>query len=143
MIELSGRPWEQVEQGAALPVLELCVTATTLARDVLGTHDLYPIHHDRDFAKANGARDIFLNTMWYQGVIGQYVTQWCGHESFLRVLVVQMHSPCCLGDRLAIRGVVTDRRIEDGRRLVDVEIAIDTQHRNASVTAQTTVEMWP
>ena len=36
-----------------------------------GTRDLYAIHNDREFAKASGARDIFVNTMFYEALFGR------------------------------------------------------------------------
>lgn len=141
MIEMRNIAWDEVQVGATLPELTIDVTATTLARDVLGTRDLYPIHHDRDFARSNGARDIFLNTMWYQGIVGRQVTDWAGPESFLRTLVIAMRAHSCPGDTLRIRGVVTGRRIEDGRKLVDLDVSIDNQLQPGATTAQVTVEL--
>lgn len=141
MIGISNLGWDEVHEGAVLPELVIPVTATTLARDVLGTRDLYPIHHDRDFATANGARDIFLNTMWYQGVVGRYVTDWAGPEAFLRVLTIRMRAHGCPGDTLAVRGTVTARRVENDRRLVDLDVSIDSQLQAGVTTAQVTVEL--
>lgn len=141
MIEISNLGWDGVVDGSELPELVIPVTATTLARDVLGTRDLYPIHHDRDFATSNGARDIFLNTMWYQGVVGRYITDWAGPEAFLRVLTIRMRAHSCPGDTLTVRGTVTARRVEDDRRLVDLEVSIDNQIQAGATTAQVTVEL--
>ncbi len=143
MMGLGNLEWNAVTEGQVLPELVIEVTRTTLARDVLGTRDLYPIHHDHEFAKANGARDIFLNTMWYQGIFGRYVTDWAGHESFLRALAVRMHAPNCPGDTLTVRGVVTRRTTQAGRRLVELDLAIDNQLQEKSVTATVAVELAP
>ena len=80
---------------------------TTQVMDASGTRDLYPIHHDREFAKANGARDIFLNTMWYQGLLGRFVNEWGGPESFIRKLSFDMRATNCPGDLLTVHGTVT------------------------------------
>jgi len=139
---LRARSWSSVSDGEQLPPLVFEVTRTTLAKDVAGTRDLYPIHHDHEFARANGARDIFLNTMWYQGLIGRYVNEWGGYESFVRKLSVQMHVHGCPGDVLTVRGLVTRRHRDDqGRPLVDLDVAIANQGRDDAVAATVTVEL--
>ena len=142
MAEFDSLSWEQVVEGAALPDLEFGpVTATTQAMDVAGTRDLYPIHHDRDFAKAAGARDIFLNTMWYQGLLGRYVTDWAGPESFLRKLGFDMRGTNCPGDTLQVRGTVTMKYEQDGQKLADLDVRIDNQLQSDTVVARITVEL--
>jgi acyl dehydratase len=133
--------WADVAEGFELVPLQIEVSATTLARGVLGTRDLYPMHHDPGFAKGNGARDMFLNTMWYQGTVGRYVTDWAGPGSFLRMLEIGMRAHCCPGDTLRIHGRVTGRREDAGGRLVDLSISVDNQLRAGAVTARATVEV--
>ena len=75
MEKLTNRPWDSVNEGDTLPPVSFGpITITQLVRDATGTRDLYPIHHDREFAKSNGHRDSFLNTMWYHGFFGRYVS---------------------------------------------------------------------
>jgi acyl dehydratase len=142
MTEFGSLSWEQVAEGEALPGLEFGpISVTTQAMDVAGTRDLYPIHHDRDFAKAAGARDIFLNTMWYQGLLGRYVTDWAGPESFLRKLGFDMRGTNCPGDTLQVRGTVTRKYEQDGQKLADLDVRIDNQLQPDTVVARITVEL--
>ncbi|WP_055479845.1 MaoC/PaaZ C-terminal domain-containing protein [Sphaerimonospora mesophila] len=132
---------ENVEAGLELPPLHFDVSLTTLAKDVAGTRDIYPIHHDREFARSNGARDIFLNTMWYQGFLGRYVTDWAGSNSFVRKLGFDMRGTNCPGDRLTAHGKVQRVYREDGRALADLDVRIDNQHQQDTVVARITVEL--
>lgn len=134
--------WRDVDYGLVLPPLVFPVTHTTMAMAVAGTRDLYPPHHDPDVARAHGAGAIFLNTMWYQGLIGRYVTDWSGPNGFLRRLSIDMRSNCGPGDELTVRGRVTDkRRDESGRSLVDLSIGIDRVDDAGAVLATVTVEL--
>jgi acyl dehydratase len=135
------RCWSEVSPGEPLDELVLEVSATTLAMAVAGTGDFYPLHHDRDFARANGARDAFLNTMWYQGLLGRVATDWGGPESFIRRMSVKMRAPSCPGDTLTVTGSVTRAYNGDGRRLVDLELAIHNQLARDAVTADLTLEL--
>lgn len=137
MIELHNRGPADVTVGQELAPLTVEVTQTTLANVVHGTRDLYPIHHDTEFARAAGARDKFLNTMWYQGMVGRYITDWAGPEAFLRMLEIRMNGHSCPGDTLTVRGVVTAVR----DRLVDLNVSVDNQLQAGATTAQVTVEL--
>lgn len=139
--EFVTRRWDDVRPGDQLDSTTLEVTMRRLMMDVSGTRDLYPIHHDREFAKKNGARDIFVNTMFYEGFFGRLATDWAGPEAFLRKLRFSMNAPNCLGDTITSRGWVVGTSVEDGTRLVDLEIHLDNQLGPDATVAYLTVEL--
>jgi hypothetical protein len=140
----AGPRWDDVGEGDAIAPLTVDVTYTTLAMDVAGTRDFYPLHHDPVVARASGAPDIFLNTMWYQGIVGRYVTDWGGSEAFLRRLRVDMRAHCCPGDQLTVHGTVVRRhRDAEQRLLVDLDVRIDRHDHPDAVVAAVTVELAP
>lgn len=135
------RQWSDVSEGDELAPVSFPITMRTLMIDVAGTRDLYPIHHDREFAKGNGARDIFVNTMFYEGLFGRLATDWAGPEAFLRKLRFSMKGPNCLGDTMTTRGWVTKKYEQDGLKLLDLEIHIDNQVESDATIANLTVEL--
>lgn len=135
------RRWTEVQEGDQLSPLTFPITMRTLMIDVAGTRDLYPIHHDRDFAKRNGARDIFVNTMFYEGLFGRLATDWAGPEAFLRKLRFAMKGPNCLGDTITSRGWVTKKYEHEGQKLLDLEIHLDNQLEADATVANLTVEL--
>ncbi len=135
------RKWDDLQEGDQLTPLTFEVTMRALMIDVAGTRDLYPIHHDREFAKASGARDIFVNTMFYEGLFGRLATDWAGPEAFLRKLRFSMNGPNCLGDTISSRGAVVARRVEDGAKLLDIEIHLDNQIEPDATVAHLTIEL--
>jgi acyl dehydratase len=139
--EFTTLRWDDVKEGDELTSLTFPISMRTLMIDVAGTRDLYPIHHDREFAKENGARDIFVNTMFYEGLFGRIATDWAGPEAFLRKLRFGMKSPNCLGDTMTSRGWVTKKREEDDVRLLDIEIHLDNQIEKDATIANLTIEL--
>ena len=133
--------WAGVNEGDELINLTFPISMRTLMIDVAGTRDLYPIHHDREFAKGNGARDIFVNTMFYEGLFGRIATDWAGPEAFLRKLRFSMKSPNCLGDVMTSRGWVTKKYEDDGKKLIDLEIHLDNQLGPSATVASLTIEL--
>lgn len=139
--EFVTRRWEDVHEGDQLGATTLEVTLRRLMMDVSGTRDLYPIHHDRDFARKNGARDIFVNTMFYEGFFGRLATDWAGPESFLRKLRFSMNAPNCLGDTIVSRGWVVRTHLDGDAHLVDLEIHLDNQLGPDATIAYLTIEL--
>ena len=141
-IDFQTTSWDSVSEGEELPALEFGpLTATTLMRDASGTRDSYPIHHDREFALEAGVPDIFVNTQWYQGLLGRYATDWGGPESFLRKLGFDMRAPNHPGDLLNVHGTVTRKYDDDGKKLVDLDVRIDNQRESDTVVARMTLEL--
>jgi len=135
------RRWDDVREGDQLESVTFPIKMRALMIDVAGTRDLYPIHHDRDFAKANGARDIFVNTMFYEGLFGRLATDWAGPESFLRRLRFVMRGPNCLGDTITSRGWVVRKYEEAGTKHVELEIHLDNQLESDATVANLTLEL--
>jgi len=133
--------WDDIKEGDQVKEVTFPLTMRNLMIDVAGTRDLYPIHHDRDFAKKNGARDIFVNTMFYQGLFGRIVTDWAGPEAFLRKMRFTMRQPNCPGDTIVSRGWVTKKYEENGEKLVDVEVHLDNQLGADATVAQMTFQL--
>ena len=141
MVTWENVRWEDVEEGQELPELEFPLTFTSMVIDASGTRDIYAIHHDRAFAKQVGARDVFINTLFYQAILGRFVTDWGGRDSFLRKLSFDMRAYNCPGDIMTIRGRVARKYQQDDQKLVELDIHIDKQLGPETTTAQITLEL--
>jgi len=112
--------------GDALPPLELDMTATRIVAGALATRDFMPVHHDRDFAQAQGAPDIFMNIISTNGHVGRYLTDWAGPESLVRRLSIRLGVPVFPGAVLAFHGTVTGVEVTGDEVLVEVELRAAT-----------------
>ena len=93
--------------GDALDPLELPVTATLVAAGAIATRDFMPVHHDRDFAQAQGAPDIFLNILSDTGYCSRFLTDWAGPDARVTRLAIRLGVPVFPGDRLVYTGEVS------------------------------------
>jgi acyl dehydratase len=141
MTTMTTRSWDEVQEGDELTSVSFPLTLRNLMIDVAGTRDLYPIHHDREFAKANNARDIFVNTMFYEGLFGRILTDWAGPEAFLRRLRFAMRAPNCPGDTITSRGWVVRKYTDGDEKLLDVEVHLDNQLGQDATIANMTVQL--
>jgi acyl dehydratase len=127
--------------GEALPGFSLPLTPTRMVLQVSGSQDFYPVHHDRDFARAGGHVDIFVNTGFLRAALCRVVTDWLGEGGMLRRLAFQMRRPHLLGDTITAGGRIAARRREDGRELADLEVWIENQREGVATPGRATVEL--
>jgi acyl dehydratase len=104
-----------------LPELEVAMTATRIVAGALATRDFMPVHHDKAYANAQGAPDIFMNIMSTNAWCSRYLTDWAGPEAMLRRLSIRLGVPVFPGSRLRFAGRVT--AVEEDVDEVVVEVA--------------------
>ena len=118
----AGLCWSQVREGEELTGFSLELTMTRMVAQVSGTQDFYPVHHDPEFARQAGHRDIFANTAFLRGCLCRIVTDWVGPDGFLRGLSFQMRRPNFLGETIVVRGRVRKTIAPDR---VELELSIE------------------
>lgn len=129
--------WEDIEEGNPLPTLTKDVTATTVIYGALASRDFMPVHHDHDFARKQGMKDIYMNSTITGGWISRYVTDWTGPEGQIKRISMQFGRPCFPNDRLIWIGKVTRKYINDDEFLADIEYTANVSeglHCSGTVT---------
>jgi uncharacterized OB-fold protein len=97
-----------------LPDRVIDVTPTFVVASALATRDFYAVHHDRDRAQAQGAKDIFVNILTTIGLVQRYVCDWAP-DAVVRAISIRLGAPCLAGDTLTLTGQVTT---SDGKEQV-------------------------
>ena len=93
--------------GDVLPELSIEMTATRIVAGALATRDFMPVHHDRDYANAQGAPDIFMNIISTNAHCSRFLTDWAGPDAMVRRLAIRLGVPCFPGSVLTFTGAVT------------------------------------
>jgi acyl dehydratase len=126
-----------VRVGDELPPLVVAVTATVIAAGAIATRDFMPVHHDRDYAQAQGAPDIFMNILSDTGYCSRFLTDWAGPEARIRKLAIRLGVPVHPGHTLTYTGRVTEVREDGDEIVVAVEFtAIDDLGEHVGGTAE-------
>lgn len=115
------------EIGDELPELVLDMTATRIVAGAIATRDFMPVHHDRDYAQAQGAPDTFMNILSTNAYCGRYLTDWAGPESLIRSLSIRLGVPVHPGSTLRFTGRVTGIEVSGDERLVHLDINAATE----------------
>jgi hypothetical protein len=96
-----------VAAGDPITPMTLDVTATVIVAGALATRDFMPVHHDKAYANAQGAPDIFMNILSSNAYCTRFLTDWAGPDAMLRKLSIRLGLPVHPGIVLTFAGRVT------------------------------------
>ena len=102
------------------------MTATRIVAGAIATRDFMPVHHDRDYAQAQGAPDIFMNIISTNGHLGRYLGDWGGPDSLVRNLSIRLGAPVFPGSTLRFSGTVTGLEQAGDEVLVSIQLQAAT-----------------
>ena len=114
--------YSEVHEGLELPALEIDVSTGLIVATALASRDYQNVHHDRDQAIALGSKDIFMNILTTNGLVGRLATDWTGPLGELKRVNIRLGVPNYAGDKMRLSGTVKAKRIEGGENLVDVDV---------------------
>ncbi len=133
--------FEDVKVGDELPPLTKEITSKHLVMYEAATYDFYPGHYDRDQARARGMPDIYADGPMLVGYFGQLVMDWIGNDGRIKKIGGQYRRMVIPGDKLTIRGKVTNKRTAGGENLVDCELRIEKQGEERTTIGSATVSL--
>jgi hypothetical protein len=101
---MSGLVFSDVSIGDELPTLVVPITRTLIVAGALASRDYQDVHHDQELAQSRGSKDIFMNILTTNGLVGRFVTDWSGPRSRRSELCRLHHDAHRFGDRRRRRG---------------------------------------
>jgi acyl dehydratase len=129
-----------VKVGDELPPLVIDVTATVIVAGAIASRDFMPVHHDRDYAQAQGAPDIFMNILSDTAYCSRFLTDWAGPDAMIRRLSIRLGVPVHPGHTLTYTGYVSATRAEGDETIVEVDFtAVDDLGEHVGGTAELSV----
>ncbi|HUC05286.1 MAG TPA: MaoC family dehydratase [Acidimicrobiales bacterium] len=102
-----GVTFGTVEVGDPLPELVLPITRTLVVAGAIASRDYQDVHHDQVLAQARGSKDIFMNILTTNGLVGRYVTDWSGPASMIEEVNIRLGAPNHPDDVMTLTGSVT------------------------------------
>ena len=115
--------YDDVQVGDEAPVLSHKLTRTDLVKYAGASGDFNPMHHDEVAAQAAGQPSVFGHGMFSMGILGTAVTDFVGVGNLTRYQVrfARQTRP---DEVLSSKIVVTGKREEDGKQLVDLAVSL-------------------
>ncbi len=99
--------FDAVTVGQELPGLAVPITTTLVVAGALASRDYTPVHHDKAAAQAQGMRDVFMNILTTNGLVGRFVTDWAGPDAVLARVSIKLGAPNLPGDTMNMSGSIT------------------------------------
>jgi len=130
--------FDDIQVGDEGPVVSHTLGRTDLVKYAGASGDYNPMHTDEVAAQAAGLPSVFGHGMFSMGLLGRALTDWAGPGNLVnyRVRFTKQTWP---DEVLSTSIVVTGKREEDGRRLVDVEVGLTNQDGEAKLTGSATL----
>jgi hypothetical protein len=119
------RRFEEVAVGESLPELAIPLTRTLIVSTAIASRDYQDVHHDSVLAVDRGSKDIFMNILSTNGIVGRYVTDWSGPGAVLTDVNIRLGAPNYPDDTMTLTGSVTakdDQAGTDGKGGVEVTL---------------------
>jgi len=117
-----SKRFSEIAVGDEMPPFELPLTATVIVAGAIASRDFMPVHHDRDYAIAQGSPDIFMNILTTNGCVSRFVTDWAGPEAVLRNIKIRLGAPALPGQILRFTGQVTSASQQEEEGVVELTI---------------------
>ena len=112
----------EIAVGDELPPFELAVTPTVIVAGAIASRDFMPAHHDREFARGQGAPDMFMNILTTNGYVSRFITDWAGPEAMLRKIAIRLGAPAIPGQPLRFTGQVASTSLDGDECLIEVAV---------------------
>ncbi len=132
--------YHRVAIGQALPPLAIDVSAKQIVGGAIASRDFQDVHHDKARAIELGSKDIFMNILTTNGLVGRYITDWTGPAGELKRVNIRLGVPNYVGDLMTLSGSVQDKRIGNGEGLVEIAV-IGSNSLGNHVTGTVTVSL--
>jgi acyl dehydratase len=113
-----SRTLADVAVGETIAPLAIPLTRSLIVATAIASRDYQDVHHDPGLAQQKGSKDIFMNILTTNGLIGRYITDWAGPDAVIRRVAIRLGAPNYPGDTMTVTGTVTS--IADGV----VEVAV-------------------
>lgn len=108
-----------------LPEIAMHVSFHKVAMTPYATWDFFPGHNDPDYARGQGQKTIYLNTLALQGFADRVVTEWAGPATFISRRRMTMKASVYAGDTLHAGGRIVS--VEDDGAHVHLSVWLKTQ----------------
>ena len=112
----------EISVGDELPPFELPVTSTLIVAGAIASRDFMPAHHDAEFARAQGAPDMFMNILTTNGYVARFITDWAGPEAMIRKIEIRLGAPAIPGQPLRFSGQVSKTSHQADEYVMEVAI---------------------
>jgi hypothetical protein len=131
---------DNIQVGDALKPMDIHLTPTIVAATAIASMDFMPVHHDKDYALAQFAPDIFLNILSSNGFVSRFLTDWAGPEAWVKKINIKLGVPAVPNQVLKFTGQVLNKIEADNECMIEVSVQAANDSGN-HVTGTATITL--
>jgi len=132
--------FEDVKEGDEGPSRTHTLDRTDLVRYAGASGDFNPMHHDEVKAKAAGQPSVFGHGMFSMGLLGSAIEDYVGVANLTRYKV-RFAKQTWPNEALTTKIVVTGKRTEGGKNLVDLDVRLVNQEGEEKLVGEATAAL--
>lgn len=140
MAEKKMLAFDQIREGDTAPEVRHELSRTDLVVYAGASGDFNPMHTDEVSAQAAGFPSVFGHGMFSAGFLAKALTDYVGLGN-LRRYKVRFAKQTWPGDTLIARNTVVGKRVENGKRLIDLECSLVDTKGEVKVIGEATAEV--
>jgi acyl dehydratase len=132
--------FDDVNEGDEAPSRTHTLTRTDLVKYAGASGDFNPMHHDEVKAKAGGQPSVFGHGMFSMGLLATAITDYvgAGNVTDYKVRFARQTWP---DEELTTKIVVTGKRKEEGKNLVDLDVSLANGEGEVKVVGEATAAL--
>lgn len=134
--------FDDVQVGDILSELPKQPNRAQLVLYCAGSGDFNPLHWDQSFPQAQAIGDNIVHGRMKFAALGELVSNWLGHRGFVRAIACQYRGMDLQNTPFLCRGVVTAKREDDGRKMVDLDIWTENADGKKTTPGTATVVLY-
>ncbi|MBU4174695.1 MAG: dehydratase [Actinobacteria bacterium] len=119
--------YDDVNVGDEIPSIDVELNQMMLWMYAGASGDFNPIHVDKEFAEKVGLGGTIAHGLSSMGRLGCCLNDWLGDPGALKRFRVRFSAPAKPGDTITSWARVTDKKEEDGKKLVFLEVGARNQ----------------
>jgi acyl dehydratase len=119
--------YDEVNVGDEIPSFSIQLDQMMLWMYSGASGDFNPIHNDKEFGEKVGLGGTIAHGLSSMGRLQKTVVDWVEDPGKLKKLKVRFAAPARPGDTVTFKGKVVDKKEEDGKKLVVLEVGAETQ----------------
>ena len=131
--------FDELAVGEELPALSKSPEREDLVKYAAGSGDFNPLHFDPELPQARELGDNLVHGRLKYAAMGQLVSDWLGHEGWIRRIAAQYRGMDRRGAQFTCRGRVTSVSDESGLKVIELELW--TENAEGQVTTTGSAEV--
>ncbi|GAB2046008.1 MaoC family dehydratase [Agathobaculum sp. TL06] len=133
--------YEDVSVGMEIPEVHFPLTSQKMVMFAGVNRDFSPIHTDSAYARQDGAKDMYANSMLIIALFERMLREWAGLAAKIKKIgPFRMKKFTCVGNVMVFKGTVCSKYIdEQGNKTVELDVFVETEEDGTTVVGKSMV----